>query len=299
MNETQNAVAQMFVSQLSTWELAKDNFNALNYVKTRNFTFDGFEIKAMFNPGRIVSSKAKTDAKSIAERPCFLCAANRPKEQEAVAVRDFEVLLNPYPIFSRHLTIAHKEHKVQQFLPFVGDFLYLAEQLPDYELFFNGARCGASAPDHMHFQACGMGSLPVTTDYQSFEASGRNRQLTIGKIGKVTTMRDYLRTVYCVESGSESYTTGAVNDLISEFKAHSIDDNMINCVCCKDDKNWRLFIFPRKEFRPWQYSADGEKQLLISPATVEMSGLLVTPDEEHFNRVTKDDIISIYSQISL
>lgn len=298
-NTISSEVERMFINQLSTWELAHDNFHALSNVKTKTFKFDGFSVTTMFNPGRIISSKAKTNPQDIASRPCFLCPDNRPQEQVSLSVKNFEILINPYPIFRRHLTIVLKQHKQQQFIPYIDDFLYFAYHLSSYSLFFNGAKCGASAPDHMHFQACNANSLPVISDFRNFETSGRNRHLTTGMAGKVSVMRDYLRCVYCIESKSKSYVCGAFSELMTEFKTHATDESMINTVCCHTDDTWQLFIFPRKAFRPLQYSAEEGKRLLISPAAVEMSGILITPEEEHFNRLTHDDIVSIYSQISI
>ena len=149
----QDQVNELFEQQLSVWEMARNNFEGLKTVQIREFDFDGFGVKVQFNPARMVSSGAKVDAKTIAQRKCFLCAANRPEVQRGIEWRDYDILINPFPIFPRHLTIPRREHVDQQLVPYISDMFDLARELPDFVVFYNGPKCGASAPDHMHFQA--------------------------------------------------------------------------------------------------------------------------------------------------
>lgn len=115
------------------------------------------------NPGRSVSSSARVDTKSIAERPCFLCADALPAEQRGLLWEDRYLLLaNPAPILDDHLTIAHVDHRPQRLRGCVDDLLALTEALSThFTLLYNGPRCGASAPDHLHFQACARGLAPI------------------------------------------------------------------------------------------------------------------------------------------
>jgi len=152
MNKLNTETKSLFREQVANWELARANYAGLKTVKTKVFSFDDFEIKVQFNPARIVSSGAKMDAKTIAERPCFLCAENRPAEQQGVDAGNYTVLVNPFPIFPEHFTIPRKEHTDQQIKPYFSDMLELAEALDDYLVFYNGPKCGASAPDHIHFK---------------------------------------------------------------------------------------------------------------------------------------------------
>ncbi|MBP1666155.1 MAG: SpoIID/LytB domain protein, partial [Bacteroidetes bacterium] len=163
-----------FKTQLSEWELAADNYRQLERIKTRHMTFPGFEILVQFNPERMASSSAKVDAKSIRSRPCFLCEKNRPPEQRGFRFEsDFTLLVNPFPIFSRHLTIPSDQHTDQRIRYNFGKMLSLAEALPDYVIFYNGPECGASAPDHFHFQAGNIGFLPVEKDFSSGKFASR------------------------------------------------------------------------------------------------------------------------------
>ncbi len=285
------------------WELAGSNYAALERVQLRKFDYNGFSVFVQFNPARMVSAGAKVDAASIAARPCFLCSANRPDVQQGIGWRDYELLVNPFPIFSRHLTIPLNSHQPQSLLDHLEDMLQLARLLPGYSIFYNGPRCGASAPDHMHFQATYADNLPLISDYVKLKSMGRvmPAQFSVERNDvSVYTITDYLRTVYCVEfaelgAGVEGF--GAIyDDLLLNSDDKTVEPMMSVVVTCGAD-GWRLFVMPRKRFRPWQFDAEGDARLLISPGTVEMSGIFITPCEEHFHRITSADIKDIYAQV--
>ena len=290
-------IQSLFHEQVSNWELARANFEGLKTVQTKSFSFNDFEIKVQFNPARIVSSGAKVDAKTIAERKCFLCAENRPVQQNGVDAGDYIVLVNPFPIFPEHFTIPRKEHVDQQILPYFTDMLDLAKALDNYLIFYNGPKCGASAPDHMHFQAGTKDFLPLVNDYKKLKDTHANLLVTTEKM-QLYQLNNYLRTVYCIEATDSA----AAKDTFEKLYAHYSDaenaEPMMNIVCMYENNKWCIFILPRKAFRPWQYTADADKQLLVSPATVEMSGIFITPIQEHFERITKQDIESIFEQVS-
>lgn len=292
-------VDRMFSSQLAVWDIAERNYTALASVQTREFPFDGFSVYVQFNTSRILSSGAKVDAASVASRPCFLCADNRPKEQSVVEWGKYEILVNPYPIFRPHLTIARKGHLPQEIEPYIHDMFSLAAELPDYALFYNGPRCGASAPDHMHFQAVRADVLPVVNDYISLKQKNASLYDRTGR-AVTYTVRGYLRTLFCIESSHADALGIAFMKLYNMLITEPLVEPMMNVVCLWRSGCWYLFVFPRAAFRPWQYSADDEgARLLISPATVEMSGVMITPLREHFERLTAADIADIYSQVSL
>ena len=293
-HETQS----LFTGQLSSWKLARDNYAGLKTVKTKSFSFGDFDVKVQFNPARIVSSGAKTDAKSIAERKCFLCAANLPAEQKGIDAGDYTILVNPFPIFPEHFTIPRKEHTDQQIKPYFTDMLRLAEAMDDYILFYNGPKCGASAPDHMHFQAGTKDFLPLVNDYKRLKAT-HAEVLVEAATFQLSLLKNYLRTVYCIESINMESARDAFEKLYNHFQEEEGVEPMINIVCMFGDDKWFTFVLPRKAFRPWQYTAEGEQQLMVSPATVEMSGLFITPVESHFERIRKEDIESIFEQVSL
>jgi hypothetical protein len=154
MTDYSQKVRELFEDQFRDWALARDNYHQLDEVRVRRVSFPGYNISVQFNPGRITSSAAKVDAKSIEARPCFLCEKNRPAEQQGIPIEDgYIILINPFPIFRRHLTIVSGSHTPQRIAGNFGTMLALARSLPEYVIFYNGPQCGASAPDHLHFQA--------------------------------------------------------------------------------------------------------------------------------------------------
>ena len=295
-------VNELFDQQLSVWEMARNNFEGLKTVQIREFDFDGFAVKVQFNPARMVSSGAKVDAKTIAERKCFLCAANRPEVQRGIEWRDYDILINPFPIFTRHLTIPRREHVDQRLVPYIADMFDLARELTDFVVFYNGPKCGASAPDHMHFQAGNADFLPLVSDYFALKAKGQctihNSQFTIDGVD-VYTIDNYLRVVYCLEATDAVALKEAFMKLYNSWVVDADVEPMMNVVCLYREGKWYLFVIPRGAFRPWQYTAEGDKQLLVSPATVEVSGLFITPVKEHFERITKEDVVDILTQCTI
>jgi len=290
-------IKNLLKSQIGDWELASTNFTGLQTVQTKSFSFGDFEVKVQFNPARIVSSGAKVDAKTIAERKCFLCAENRPAEQKGIDYGDYEILVNPFPIFPEHFTIPRKAHVPQQISAFFPDMLDLAKALDDYLVFYNGPYCGASAPDHMHFQAGTKDFLPLVNDYKRLKQTHTDLLVTTEKM-QLLQMKNYMRTVYCIESMDVESAKDSFEKLYFHFQGEESVEPLMNIVCLFENNKWYVFVHPRKAFRPWQYTAEGDKQLLVSPATVEMCGIFITPIEAHFERITKKDIENIFEQVS-
>ena len=304
MNKLNTIVSALFHEQVSNWELARVNYEGLKTVKTKTFSFENFKVVVQFNPARIASSGAKMDAKTISERKCFLCTANLPAEQKGIDAGDYTILVNPFPIFPQHFTIPRKEHIDQQIKPYFAEMLELAEALDDYVVFYNGPRCGASAPDHMHFQAGTKDFLPLIADYKRLKPD-HTELIDEGSNYQLFKLKNYLRTVYCIESDTISSAKNLFENLYTKWQdlpsTHyngEKSEPMMNIVCSFEDGIWHTFLFPRKDFRPWQYTAEGDKQLMVSPATVELSGIFITPIESHFERITKEDVISILEQCS-
>ncbi|NDP19803.1 MAG: DUF4922 domain-containing protein [Paludibacter sp.] len=297
-------VRGFFQKQLSNWELARINYAGLKTVKTKSFSFEDFEINVQFNPARIASSGAKVDAKTIAERKCFLCLENLPPEQKGIDAGDYTILVNPFPIFPEHFTIPRKEHVEQEILPYFKDMLELAKKLDNYLVFYNGPKCGASAPDHMHFQAGTKDFLPLVNDYKRLKNT-HNEVLVESGTFQLSSFNNYLRTVYCIESINIESAKDAFEKLYNHLSSPLSSrrgvgcEVMMNIVCTFEDEKWFTFILPRKAFRPWQYSAEGDKQIMVSPATVELCGIFITPIESHFEKITKDDVASILEQVTL
>jgi ATP adenylyltransferase/5',5'''-P-1,P-4-tetraphosphate phosphorylase II len=307
MNNLNDIVSSLFHEQVSNWELARVNYEGLKTVRTKTFPFGDYDINVQFNPARIVSSGAKMDAKTIAERKCFLCTENLPAEQKSLDAGDYTILVNPFPIFPQHFTIPRKEHIDQQIKPYFTDLLELAEAMDEYALFYNGPKCGASAPDHMHFQAGTKSFLPLLSDYKRLKPD-HAVLLDEGVSYQLYNLLNYGRTVYCIESDSISSAQNLFENLFTKWQEQSDlsltlskgegIEPMMNIVCSFEDGIWYTFIFPRKAFRPWQFTAEGDKQLMVSPATVELCGIFITPVESHFERIKREDVVSILEQCS-
>ncbi|MCK5693164.1 MAG: DUF4922 domain-containing protein [Bacteroidales bacterium] len=288
----------LFKEQLSSWPLLGTNWEKLGEAKIKEFDFDGFSIRVQCNPKRIVSSAAKVDRVSIELRPCFLCTEHRPPEELNVWFGDdYEILCNPFPIFSEHFTIASANHSPQVIEPEFGQFLELSKALPDLALFYNAPNCGASAPDHMHFQAGNRGFMPIEDEIDGLKAKyGQVLKEDPGTV--LTAVADGLRRFYVMESDSkekmEELAAGAFH-IIRELQNGA--EPMINMLSYFKE-GWKVFLFPRDKHRPWQYFEEGEKNILLSPASVDMGGTLIIPLEKDFLKISREDIKDIFSQVT-
>lgn len=281
--------------QIENWPMAGKYYSSLKDVQTRSFDMDGFQVHVQFNPARALSTNAKVDPKSISERPCFLCDHNRPAEQKGIEIGNYTILVNPFPIFPEHFTLVRNEHVPQLILPYFIEFLSFARLMDNYVIFYNGAKCGASAPDHAHFQAGTKSFLPLIKDY--FLLKDKNAELLQKDDDEeLYLLHHYLRKVYCIESYDPDSAKKIFRKLYLQLKGESSEEPMMNVLAIYQHGKYYTFILPRQASRPTQFYASGEKQLTISPAAVEMAGILITPVEEHFNKISKEDIISIYDQ---
>lgn len=294
MNQTINT---LFTRQLASWETARNNYAALSQVQVKELNVHGIPYKVQFNPARIVSSGAKVDAKSIRERKCFLCPANLPPEQEGIIFEGhYNILVNPFPIFPRHLTIPELEHAPQRIAPRFADMLELARQLTEYTIFYNGPRCGASAPDHAHFQAGNRGFMPIETDW---------RRQVAGKVvdyGRATLwyLNDAPRTTLVIEAADKNDAMilfGIIYRALGVLPGES--EPMMNVLALYEDDRWIVFVFPRAKHRPACYTAEGDANLLSSPASVDLGGVFITPVEKDFLKITAEDVTQILSEVCL
>ncbi|MCJ7821447.1 MAG: DUF4922 domain-containing protein [Bacteroidales bacterium] len=292
-----NRVNDLFISQLSEWDLARENYRQLESVKVRSIDFGTFDLTVQFNPGRITSSAAKVDSGSIEARPCFLCTVNRPPQQRGLIFdAGCTILVNPFPIFNRHLTIASVDHSDQRILASFPKMLSLAASLEDYLIFYNGPQCGASAPDHLHFQAGNKGFLPLEKDY----AAKRNSTLISRSDGlKVWQWRDYLRGMATVEGSDPGQLTAFFEKFYARFSSLQPDrpEPMLNILASFSNGIWSVHIIPRKLHRPSQFFADDPARILLSPASVDMGGVVITPREEDFIKITAAEISDILGQV--
>jgi ATP adenylyltransferase (5'',5''''''-P-1,P-4-tetraphosphate phosphorylase II) len=287
-------------SQIQDWPLAAANFKGLEKVRERTYQFDGFVIRTQFNPERMRSSVAEVDKISIAARKCFLCNENRPKEQGAIEFGDdFLILVNPFPIFRNHFTISCNRHIDQRFIGNAKTLLELAKAMQGFTVFYNGPECGASAPDHLHFQAGESSFMPITVDYNKLKTSGR--QLFSGKDSQVWAFDNYLRKMISVETCTMDEALEIIGIYYQHFQAMQPEkvEPMMNALCSLTDGKWTIHLFPRKAHRPSYFYEEGEKQILISPGSVDFGGVFILPRREDFDKITKEDIVDILQQVCL
>lgn len=293
-------VVTLVTHQKSNWELAGRNYLGLALTEIKSFDLGHFKIIAQHNPERLKSSAAKTDAKSIYERPCFLCIENLPPEQKGILINDqYIVLVNPYPIFPVHLTISKIDHTPQLIKDHFSDLLKISRELEELTIFYNGPECGASAPDHFHFQAVFSGILPVENEFEILRKYYSDI-LAFSERIRVYAVQDYIRRFIALESDAEE-------ELLIHFYLlynlmhckKSSPEPMMNILCNFMEGKWRVIIFPREKQRPVQFFESGTNQVVFSPASVELGGLAVFPIKEDFDKITQEMIADMYEQVTL
>jgi hypothetical protein len=289
----------LFKEQEKAWPRLKEGMAALKDVETRNIHCSGYDVQLQFNPKRIQSTGANVDAKSIRERKCFLCVANLPVEQQGILYKnEFLLLCNPAPIFHHHGTIIHIHHIPQEIESQIGVALNLVKDLaPSFTLFYNGPKCGASAPDHLHFQASPAGKIPV--ELESLDPNRTEHIKTLRNI-KLFTMKNYGRGVVILDSDDYKELCAMFLRVMSVMRNVLVtqEEPPLNIVFSYTNSRWRLIIFPRKKHRPDIYFKEGEDKILISPAAVDIGGLVITPIEKDFRRVDATMIQNIFSEVS-
>ncbi len=287
-------VDSLIENQLSSWSTARENYVALNNVRIKDLKVGNVTYKIQFNPARIRSSAAKVDKASLKARKCFLCGENRPSEQEMIPFNGhYEILLNPFPIFPRHLTIPEKAHTPQRILGRFGDMLDLAEYLSDFTIFYNGPKCGASAPDHAHFQAGNKGFMPIEQEWK------KDRKEMIEDDGAILWHIGIEPCPCLVIEASNKEKAEQMFTSYYDSLGQNEEEPMMNILAMKENSKWIVFLFPRKKHRPDCYYAEGENNLLISPASVDMGGVFIVPQEKDYNKIKASDIELILNEVCL
>jgi hypothetical protein len=281
--------------------MAKGFHDALGGVQEKSITVSGSTVRVQFNPARIVSSAAKVDSESIQARKCFLCEANLPAEQKGLPFgTGYLMLCNPFLIFPEHLTVPHLTHTDQRISGRVGDMLALAEELSEYVIFYNGPQCGASAPDHFHFQAGNKGFLPLETDLQTIVTQSGEEVIQSDTID-VYRIKPFGANALLMQADD----AGAIVDCFERafaFLATLSPDKpepMMNILAWKVENRICLVLFPRKLHRPSQFFAEGDDNILLSPAAVDLGGVFITPLEKDFLKIEPADILDILTQITV
>lgn len=307
--ESEGFIAEQF----EKWELCRKNHEALKDIRTKYFNIDGKNIKVQFNPARAVSTLAKLDKSSIEARPCFLCMKNKPEEQDSISIdagMKFSIRINPYPILPGHLTISSEEHipqtladKMDMQLP--GKVLQKVEDYfgRDYAIFYNGAKCGASAPDHFHFQAARKADIPFIAQWNEiFKSAFKNETVEMpnGDLCTSYSVNGYVCPIKVFISHSGDIDTELISRYLDSLTSHDGEDEpRYNMFAWRDaEGKFIAAYFPREEHRPSCYFAEGAEQIFVSPGALDMAGLIVTPREEDFVKITETDIKKIYKEVS-
>lgn len=300
-NEIADASKLLFELQCKDWKLCQDNYEQLNNVRVKKFQFEGYVIKAQFNPGRIISTSAKVDPKSIQERKCFLCEKNLPSEQKGILYKnEYIILINPYPIFPIHFTLTHTIHQQQRIQDTFPDLLDFSKDLSKYfTVIYNGPRCGASAPDHLHFQAGNKFFMPID-DEADLIANEYGSTVVNNDNLLIQTVDDGLRKFVLFESNEKNLLVDSFSKFYKVYSElmNEIDEPLMNIVSFYDSEfGWRVVVFQRAKHRSHHYFEEGVNNLLVSPAAIDLSGVCIFPREEDFNKVDIKLIKEVFTEV--
>ena len=318
LEKFQQKIEQLFQKQTLSWELAKENYQALEQYQSQTikiskwFGHKCLGAQLFLNPKRILSAAAQTDTVSIHSRPCFLCQTNRPQEQEFISYGNYQILVNPYPIFKHHFTIVDKEHTSQSIAGRFKDMLELTDIMEEYFLLYNGPECGASAPDHAHFQACSkeesiqgayydrmelIDNDKVQISYKDFPCSFIRIQAENKK-----TMSKTFHLIYDILATKDNGKEPMMN-ILAWYGLERTKEDFGECY---DDEfesvaehPYNCMIFLRSKHRPDCYYAKGDEQILISPAIAEMNGIFPIVREEDMEKLTPEKVYDIYQEVSI
>ena len=296
--EQTDSLSRFFNRQMETWAEARDHYRELHQVQVKELPFGEMTLQVQYNPTRMVSTGAKIDKKTITQRPCFLCANNRPETQIKKVVNDhYELLVNPFPILPEHFTIPHQTHQPQRILEHYVEMHRLLESYPELLVFYNGPLCGASAPDHLHFQAGSKGVIPLQKQWQRL-----CRHLTevyrVNEDEGIFRLSDYPVPVLVIKSKDEK-TDKQLFTKIYQALPMAEPEPMMNILAWRQQDLFLSVVFLRKRHRPDCYTADGDEQMMVSPGALDMAGLIITPRKEDFERLTPEKAVDILREVSL
>ena len=289
-----SSISRFFNRQLEVWTDARHRFRDLKHVETRQFSD---QLKLQWNPARIVSTGAKIDKKTLGERPCFLCDKNRPKEQMSKQIDEkFHLLVNPFPILPVHFTIPARKHQPQLIYKNYGEMHRFISLHSDLMVFYNGPKCGASAPDHLHFQAGTNGILPLQTNWQRL-----SRNLTdiisLNDEEKISVVRDFIVPAFVIISKSAESDEALFRRLYKAMPQRGDEtEPMMNIISWRKGEEFISVVIPREKHRPEAYFAEGDAQFVVSPGALDMSGLIITPREEDFRKLTEEKAHSLLQE---
>ena len=292
-----SSISRFFNRQLEMWEDARHRFRDLKHVEVRQLSD---LLKVQFNPARIVSTGAKIDKHTLGERPCFLCERNRPKEQMTKQIDDhFQLLVNPFPILPVHFTIPATKHQPQSIYRHYGEMHRLLSLHSELMVFYNGPKCGASAPDHLHFQAGTSGVLPLQTNWQRLSRNLTD-VISLNDEEKISVLRDFLVPAFVIISKSEDSDEELFHRLYRSMPMRGDESEpMMNIIAWRKGDEFVSVVIPREKHRPDAYFAEGEAQMMVSPGALDMAGLIITPREEDFSKINLDKATALLRECGI
>ena len=292
-----SSISRFFNRQLEMWEDARHRFRDLKHVEVRQLSD---QLKVQFNPARIVSTGAKIDKHTLGERPCFLCERNRPKEQMTKQIDDhFQLLVNPFPILPVHFTIPATKHQPQSIYRHYGEMHRLLSLHSELMVFYNGPKCGASAPDHLHFQAGTSGVLPLQTNWQRLSRNLTD-VISLNDEEKISVLRDFLVPAFVIISKSEDSDEELFHRLYRSMPMRGDESEpMMNIIAWRKGDEFISVVIPREKHRPDAYFAEGEVQMMVSPGALDMAGLIITPREEDFSKINLDKATALLRECGI
>lgn len=292
-----SSISRFFNRQLEMWEDARHRFRDLKHVEVHQLSD---QLKVQFNPARIVSTGAKIDKHTLGERPCFLCERNRPKEQMTKQIDDhFQLLVNPFPILPVHFTIPATKHQPQSIYRHYGEMHRLLSLHSELMVFYNGPKCGASAPDHLHFQAGTSGVLPLQTNWQRLSRNLTD-VISLTDEEKISVLRDFLVPAFVIISKSEDSDEELFHRLYRSMPMRGDESEpMMNIIAWRKGDEFISVVIPREKHRPDAYFAEGEAQMMVSPGALDMAGLIITPREEDFSKINLDKATALLRECGI
>ncbi len=294
--DREKGLTDFFHNQLNQWQDVAKRFEELKDVQTREVG----SALAQFNPARLVSTGAKIDKATLAKRPCFLCEKNRPVEQIVLPFgNDFDILVNPFPILPVHFTIPSRHHQLQAIAENYVQIHRLLRAYSQLMVFYNGPKCGASAPDHLHFQAGTSGILPLQRDWERlYETSVPLLQLNDTE--GIYEIKDYICPAFAIVSHKEKHDVELFSRLYEALPIKEDEtEPMMNIVAWRNGEAFISVVFPREKHRPDCYSAEGEAQCLVSPGSLDMAGLMILPRQSDFEGMTSERAKAVLREVSL
>ena len=292
-----SSISRFFNRQLEKWDDARHRFRDLKHVETKKLSE---EVRLQFNPARIVSTGAKIDKKTLGERPCFLCDKNRPKEQMSQQIDErFHLLVNPFPILPVHFTIPARKHQPQAIYKNYGEMHRFLSLHSELMVFYNGPKCGASAPDHLHFQAGTSGILPLQANWQRLSRNLTD-VISLNDEEKIAVVRDFIVPAFVIISKSEESDETLFHRLYKSMPMHGDEtEPMMNIIAWRKEDEYISVVIPREKHRPEAYFAEGDAQVMVSPGALDMSGLIITPREEDFHKLTEESATTILQECGI